>query len=193
MGTKKEIIKSMKSKLGVELRKEVETTKLKFYDKLQKLEQEILHAFNKYGSNNDILNVSEEDIFLTSAFNPNLFNNIHLKIAYKELQYIKKIFEDAEERLNKNQQARSILFALFSEQERKIFYLLSKNNTAQQIAENLNISKRTVESHLKNMLKTLEKDSIMRDILTKNGCDVDSIYLTKPSKTIKLLAKIFFS
>ena len=43
------------------------------------------------------------------------------------------------------------------------------------------------------MLKAIENDSIIRDILKQNQSDIDSIYLTKPSKTIKLLAKLLFS
>jgi len=193
MRTKKEIIKSMKNKRGVDLRIEIEETKTKFYNKLLELEEEILQSFKKYGSNDDILNISEYEKRLTNILNPILFDNINLKIAYKELEYIKNTFDNAEIILKKKQQARDIVFSLFSEQEQKIFYLLAENKTAQKIAESLNISKRTVESHLKNMLKAIENDSIIRDILKQNQSDIDSIYLTKPSKTIKLLAKLLFS
>ena len=54
MRTKKEIIKSMKNKRGVDLRIEIEETKTKFYNKLLELEEEILQTFKKYGSNDDI-------------------------------------------------------------------------------------------------------------------------------------------
>lgn len=193
MRTKKEIIKSMKNKRGVDLRIEIEETKTKFYNKLLELEEEILQSFKKYGSNDDILNISEYEKRLTNILNPILFDNINLKIAYKELEHIKNTLDNAEIILKKKQQARDIVFSLFSEQEQKIFYLLAENKTAQKIAESLNISKRTVESHLKNMLKAIENDSTIRDILKQNQSDIDSIYLTKPSKTIKLLAKLLFS
>ena len=193
MRTKKEIIKSMKNKRGVDLRIEIKETKTKFYNKLLELEEEILQSFKKYGSNEDILNISEYENCLTNILNPILFDNINLKIAYKELEYIKNTFDNAEIILKKKQNARDIVFSLFSEQEQKIFYLLAENKTAQKIDESLNISKRTVESHLKNMLKAIENDSIIRDILKQNQSDIDSIYLTKPSKTIKLLAKLLFS
>ena len=152
-----------------------------------------MQSFKKYGSNDDILNISEYEKRLTNILNPILFDNINLKIAYKELEHIKNTLDNAEIILKKKQQARDIVFSLFSEQEQKIFYLLAENKTAQKIAESLNISKRTVESHLKNMLKAIENDSIIRDILKQNQSDIDSIYLTKPSKTIKLLAKLLFS
>lgn len=175
-----EIIKSMKNKRGTDLRIKIKKLKDKFINDLSELENEIVQSYE---------NAPKDD----------KFNINQLYIAIREVDAIKQIICSFDIVKEKKAVACSIITGIFTEKETEIFKLLIKGHTAQYIADKLFISKRTVETHFKNMLIKISENKMFADIIknskqfkefeNKNG---DAI-LRKPEKLLKFLYEIFSS
>ena len=75
------------------------------------------------------------------------------------------------------QKGKKLFKDILSERERQILKLIAKNKSSQDIAKRMNISKLTVETHRKNMIKrTGSKDSTALTHICKMSNLLTDIY-----------------
>ncbi len=170
----------MKYKRGADLRIKFKHLKDKFISDLSELESEIVQSYE---------NAPKDDNF----------NINELYIAIREVDAIKQTICNFNVEKEKKVVACSIITGNFTKKETEIFKLLIKGHTAQYIADKLFISKRTVETHFKNMLIKISEDKMFADTIrnskqfkefeNKKG---DTI-LRKPEKLLKFLYEIVSS
>lgn len=136
----------MKNKRGAELRAEFKQLKEKFISDLTELESEIVQSYE---------NAPKDDEF----------NINELYIAIREVNAIKQTICNFNVEKEKRTVACSIITGNFTKKETEVFKLLIKGHTAQYIADKLFISKRTVETHFKNMLIKISEDKMFADTI----------------------------
>lgn len=171
----------MKYKRGAELRIKFKHLKDKFINDLSELESEIVQS-NENASNDDEFNINQ------------------LYIAIREVNSIKHIITNYYDEIQRIYVADTIISGNFTKSEREVFKLIIKGYTASEIAEILNISHKTVETHARNMLKKICDDDMFSDVIRnserfkefenaeyKDGADLQFKY---PTKLLRYLYEI---
>ena len=136
----------MTNKRGMELRAEIKQLKDKFINDLSKLENEIIQSYEN-APKDDELNINQ------------------LYFAIREVGAIKQTICNFNDEIQKKFVADSIISSIFTKTECKIFKLIIKEYTTREIADELNISYKTVETHLRNMLKKICDDSMFSAVI----------------------------
>lgn len=136
----------MTNKRGMELRAELKQIKDKFLNDLSELEKKILKSYE---------NAQKDDEF----------NINQLYIAIREVGAIKQTICNFNDEIQKKFVADSIISSIFTKKERKIFKLIIKGYTTRVIANEMDISYKTAETHLRNMLKKICDDSMFSAVI----------------------------
>ncbi len=176
METKKEITKFMKYKRGTEIKAELKNIKNKFLNDLSELQ-------NKCAEYYESLPIGD------------FFENKLISSVIRESLLIQKNIFDLDTKRAKDSIACSLITRNFTKRETEIFKILIKRHTAQYIANKLFISKRTVESHLRNMLIKISHDKMFSNIIENSkqfkefDNEEEDTILRKPEKLLKFLYK----
>ncbi len=168
----------MKYKRGADYRIEINKIKSEIINKLSLIEQDVKNAISECSTSDD-------------EFNP--FNRLMLEIALNELKQIKKPIEMIDKKKNANNQLTHLLETTFNIEEINLFNLVIENCTAQEIANQLSISKKAVEKRLERMLEKMSENGLIKDILEKHGYMTKDKDFEKPVATIRLLAKVILN
>ncbi|MBP3846432.1 helix-turn-helix transcriptional regulator [bacterium] len=136
----------MEYKRGAELRAEFKQLKDKFINDLSEFEREIIQSHE-------------------SAPKDDEFNMNQLYFAIREVSALKQTICNFNDEIQKKFVADTIISSIFTKTECKIFKLIIKEYTTREIANEMNISYKTVETHLRNMLKKICDDSMFSAVI----------------------------
>jgi two-component system response regulator NreC len=127
----------------------------------------------RLGTKTIILSVHAEKRFVTEALRAGAAGYVLKDSAFEELAHAIRVAADnqvylspaiaravVEGYIGRSPQQRSSAFAVLTDRERQILQLLAEGRSAKQIATDLGVSIKTVETHRANIMKKLGKHSI---------------------------------